>query len=117
MTSWGFGDYTTELTSEGKPQLTITYPGTFSYRAEVLEASVAALRSGMDSMVAPLHLLPVPVGAARSLGECGGIASRQEAAGGDVRAPDSKGYGLVANDAGMFSCGDATLYESTGQRA
>ena len=56
VTSWGFGDYTTELTSEGKPQLTITYPGTFSYRAEVLDASVAALRNGMDSMVAPLHL-------------------------------------------------------------
>ena len=54
--SWGFVDYTTELTSEGKPQLAITYPGTYSYRAEVLDASVAALQTGMNAMVAPLHL-------------------------------------------------------------
>ena len=54
--SWGGGDFTTELNRSGVPQLTITYPGYNSYRAEPLDASVAALRAGMDEMVAPLHL-------------------------------------------------------------
>ena len=40
--SWGGGDFTTELNRSGVPQLTITYPGYNSYRAEPLDASVAA---------------------------------------------------------------------------
>ena len=54
--AWGANDFTTELNSNGMPQLTITYPGLSSYRAELLKATVPALRGGMNAMVAPLHM-------------------------------------------------------------
>jgi len=54
--SWGENDFTTELSRTGVPQITITYPGQFSYRAELDEATVSAMRQGMNDMVAPLHL-------------------------------------------------------------
>ena len=54
--AWGDNDFTTELNSMGVPQLTITYPGLSSYRAELLKATVPALRAGMDAMVAALHM-------------------------------------------------------------
>jgi hypothetical protein len=54
IASWGYNDFTTELNSVGVPQLTITYPGEFSYRVAPLAATIEALRAGMDSMVAPL---------------------------------------------------------------
>jgi hypothetical protein len=54
--AWGANDFTTELNSAGAPQLTITYPGLSSYRAELLKATVPALRSGMNAMVAALRL-------------------------------------------------------------
>jgi uncharacterized repeat protein (TIGR01451 family) len=56
VVTWGDNDYLTELTSKGVPQITITWPGTFSYRAELLDASISALRQGMNAMVAPLSL-------------------------------------------------------------
>jgi hypothetical protein len=56
VVTWGDNDYLTELTAKGVPQITITWPGTFSYRAELLDASVSALRQGMDAMTAPLSL-------------------------------------------------------------
>ena len=54
--SWGANDYTTELSRTGVPQLTITYPGMFSYRAEIVEATVTSMMQGMNAMVAPLSL-------------------------------------------------------------
>jgi hypothetical protein len=54
--SWGENDFMTELSRTGVPQITITYPGQFSYRAELDEATVPAMRQGMDDMVAPLQL-------------------------------------------------------------
>jgi len=59
VVSWGANDYMTELDSQGVPQLTIGYPGTFSYRAAAVSASIASLRQGMDAMVAPLVNPPV----------------------------------------------------------
>ena len=54
--SWGANDYTTELSRTGVPQITITYPNLFSYRAELVEASVTAMMDGMNAMVTPLRL-------------------------------------------------------------
>ena len=54
--AWGNNDFTTELNPSGVPQLTITYPGLTSYRAELIKASVPVLRSGMNAIVAPLHM-------------------------------------------------------------
>lgn len=54
--SWGDNDFVTELTPQGVPQLTITYPGYFSYRDADVLASRSALRQGMNAMVAPLRL-------------------------------------------------------------
>ena len=61
--SWGYNEFMTELNPQGVPQLTITYPGggifpNFSYREADVPASVAALRQGMDAMVAPLTDIP-----------------------------------------------------------
>jgi hypothetical protein len=52
--SWGDNDFVTELNPQGVPQLTITYPGYFSYREADVLASVSALRQGMDAQVPPL---------------------------------------------------------------
>ena len=51
VTSWGYNNFATELNAAGVPQITITYPGSSSYRVAQLGASVAALRAGMDAMV------------------------------------------------------------------
>ena len=56
VAEWGANDYTTEITDNGRASVTITYPGTFSYRAELPDASVTALRQGMDEQVVPLQL-------------------------------------------------------------
>jgi hypothetical protein len=53
--SWGYQDFMTELNSLGVPQITITYPGAFSYREAEVTASIAALRRGMDAMVHPIN--------------------------------------------------------------
>jgi hypothetical protein len=53
---WGANDFTTELSRTGVPQLTITYPGVISYRAELVEATVNSMMQGMNAMVAPLTL-------------------------------------------------------------
>jgi hypothetical protein len=54
VADWGGGDFTTELSPTGVPQITITYPGYFSYREGHVLASTSSLRRGMNSMVAPL---------------------------------------------------------------
>ena len=54
--AWGDNDFTTELNASGIPQLTISYPGLSSYRAELVKATIPALRSGMNAMVAALHM-------------------------------------------------------------
>jgi len=56
--SWGDNDEMTELNSQGVPQLTITYPGTFSYREADVPVTVDALRQGMDAQVPPLTDVP-----------------------------------------------------------
>ena len=56
VASWGANDYITELNRAGTPQITITFPGNFSYRAESVEASVSALRAGMSTLHPSVHL-------------------------------------------------------------
>ena len=56
--SWGGNDLMTELNPQGVPQFTITFPGSFSYRAADVPVSVDALRQGMDAMVPPLTDIP-----------------------------------------------------------
>ena len=69
VADWGGGDFTTELSPAGVPQLTITYPGQASYREADVQATVSALRQGMDAMVAPLTNVPsVPAMAIPSSG-------------------------------------------------
>lgn len=58
MASWGFSSYMTELDPQGVPQITIAYPGYFSYRAADVPVPVASLRQGMDAMVPPLTDIP-----------------------------------------------------------
>ena len=53
VASWGFNDYMTELSRSGVPQITITFKGLFSYRAELVDASVSGLRSGMEPFAFP----------------------------------------------------------------
>jgi hypothetical protein len=55
---WGANDFTTELSPAGVPQVTITYPGIFSYRTADDLASIDSLRQGMDAMVPPVATLP-----------------------------------------------------------
>ncbi len=52
---WGGSQFVTELNSHGVPQITITTPGYFSYRAADVMATIPSLRTGMDAMVAPLN--------------------------------------------------------------
>ena len=58
VADWGGGDFTTELSPAGVPQLTITYPGGVSYREADVLATTSSLRQGMDAMVAPLTNVP-----------------------------------------------------------
>jgi hypothetical protein len=56
LASWGTAGYVTELTPRGAPVLTVGYAPYFSYRVAPVAPSIAALRRGMDSMVAPARL-------------------------------------------------------------
>jgi len=64
VVDWGYNDFTTELNAEGVPQITITYPGTFSYRSGDVLATVDAMRQGMDAMVPPAVNVTTPFGVA-----------------------------------------------------
>ena len=46
--SWGGDDFMTELNPQGVPQLTITFPNLFSYRAANVPASVAVAAFGYE---------------------------------------------------------------------
>ncbi len=59
LVSWGANNYMSELDAQGNPQITINYPNLFSYRVAKVAASIAALRQGMDAMVASLDGLPI----------------------------------------------------------
>jgi hypothetical protein len=54
VADWGAGPYVTELSPQGVLQITVSFAVGFSYRADVLGASVRSLRNGMDAMVPPL---------------------------------------------------------------
>jgi len=56
LASWGTAQYVTELNPRGMPVLTVNYPPYFSYRVAPVTPSIAALRSAMDAMVAPVRL-------------------------------------------------------------
>ena len=122
--SWGGIDFMTELNPQGTPQLTITFPGLFSYRAVPVPASVASLRQGMDEMVAPLtvrggYWLVASDGGLFSYGDAkfhGSTGSRtlNKPVVGMASTPDGGGYWLVASDGGLFSYGDAKFYGSAG---
>ena len=56
LASWGTANFVTELTPSGVAVLTVNYPAYFSYRVAPITPSIAALRGGMDAMVAPLRL-------------------------------------------------------------
>ncbi len=123
--SWGGDDFMTELNSKGVPQLTITFPHLFSYRAANVPASVASLRSGMNEMVPPLtatggYWLVASDGGLFSYGDATfhgstGQHGLNKPVVGMAATPDGKGYWLVASDGGVFSYGDAAFYGSTGQ--
>ena len=53
VASWGYNDYMTELNRSGVPQITITYPGLFSYRAEI-SGCVGGGAAGGDECVASI---------------------------------------------------------------
>jgi hypothetical protein len=124
--SWGEIPFMSELNSQGVPQLTISYPGNFSYRASDVPASVASLRAGMDEVVPPLSFTANPghwlvaadggifsYGDAAFYGSTGAMHLNQPMVG-MAATPDGKGYWLVAADGGIFSYGDAGFYGSTG---
>jgi Arylsulfotransferase (ASST) len=56
LASWGTAEYATELTPSGTPVLTVSYAPYFSYRVAPVVPAIAALRAGMNAMVAPLKL-------------------------------------------------------------
>ena len=122
--SWGPNDFMTELNPQGVPQLTITYPGFFSYRAVDVPATVASLREGMDAMVPPSNVSSgywkvasdggvFAYGAASFYGSAGDL-TLNTAGGGHGRHPRWHGYWLVASDGGIFAFGDAGFFGSTG---
>jgi hypothetical protein len=116
----------TELSPHGIPQITISYPGNFSYRASDVPASVSSLRAGMDEMVPSLTVSPgywqvasdggvFSYGDAKFHGSAGGLTLNKPVVG-MAATPDGGGYWLVASDGGVFSYGDAKFYGSTGGR-
>jgi hypothetical protein len=124
--SWGGVDFMSELSPSGAPQITITYPGLFSYRASPVLASVASLREGMNAVVAPVSLTSIQghwlvaadggvfsYGDAAFHGSTGGMHLNKPVVG-MASTPDGQGYWLVASDGGIFSYGDAGFYGSTG---
>ena len=124
--SWGLVDFMSELNPQGVPQLTITYPGQFSYRASEVPASLASLREGMDEMVPSLSLTATPghwlvasdggvfsYGDAPFYGSAGDLKLNRPVVGISATT-DGGGYWLVASDGGVFSYGDAKFYGSTG---
>ena len=124
--SWGYDDFMTELSPQGIPQITISYPGNFSYRASDVPASVTSLRAGMDEMVPPLNVSMgywlvasdggvFSYGDARFYGSTGNQTLNKPVVG-MAATPDGGGYWLVASDGGVFSYGDARFYGSTGNQ-
>jgi hypothetical protein len=124
--SWGYDDFMTELSPHGIPQITISYPGNFSYRASDVPASVSSLRAGMDEMVPSLTVSPgywqvasdggvFSYGDAKFHGSAGGLTLNKPVVG-MAATPDGGGYWLVASDGGVFRYGDAKFYGSTGGR-
>ena len=122
--SWGENDFMTELNPQGVPQITITYPGFFSYRAVNVPATVASLRAGMDEMVPPSTVSPgywkvasdggvFAYGAASFYGSAGNLRLNKPVVG-MAAIPHGGGYWLVAGDGGIFAYGDAPFYGSTG---
>ncbi len=121
--TWGGSDYTTELSPDGTPQITITYPGLWSYRDADVLASRDALRAGMDAMVAPFTMTPGYwlVGSDGGVfsfnapfeGSHGGSPLNQPIVG-MAATPDGNGYWLVAADGGIFAYGDAAFEGSHG---
>ena len=124
---WGGDDFTTELNAQGVPQLTITYPGRFSYRCGDVTASVAALRQGMDAMVPPATYTPptnqlgywmaasdggVFAYDAPFFGSMGGKPLNAPIVG-IAADPESGGYWEVASDGGLFAF-NAPFFGSTG---
>jgi hypothetical protein len=124
--SWGGTEFMSEVSPSGVPQLTITFPGQYSYRASPVPATVASLRAGMDAAVRPVALtvtqsnwLVASDGGIFSYGDAGFYGSTggmhlNEPIVGMASTPDGKGYWLVASDGGVFSYGDAGFYGSTG---
>ncbi len=124
--SWGGIDFMSEVSPSGVPQLTITFPGQYSYRASPVPASVASLREGMDAAVRPVALTVMQdnwlvaadggvfsYGDAAFYGSTGGMHLNEPIVG-MASTPDGKGYWLVASDGGVFSYGDAGFHGSTG---
>ncbi len=122
--SWGYDDFMSELNPQGIPQITISYPGTFSYRASDVPASLESLRAGMDQVVPPLTITRgywlvagdggvFSYGDARFYGSTGNQTLTKPVVG-MAAAPDGAGYWLVTADGGVFSYGDANSYGSTG---
>jgi Arylsulfotransferase (ASST) len=124
--SWGGTDFMSELSPSGAPQLTITFPGQYSYRASPVPVAVASLRQGMDAAVRPVALTAMQdhwlvaadggvfsYGDAAFYGSTGGMHLNQPIVG-MAATPDGKGYWLVASDGGVFSYGDAAFHGSTG---
>jgi len=126
VVSWGSNEFMTELNPQGIPQITISYPGLFSYRAVAVPASIASLRLGMDAMAAPLrtiggYWLVASDGGLFSYGDAGyygstGNQTLNKPVVGMAATPDGRGYWLVASDGGLFSYGDAGYYGSTGNQ-
>jgi hypothetical protein len=124
VADWGGSDFTTELDEQGQPQLTITYPGMFSYRDADVPASIDSLRSHMDAMVAPFRYSSsyrlvasdggvFAYGDADFYGSTGNLVLNEPVVG-TAATPDGRGYWLVASDGGIFAYGDAGFYGSTG---
>ncbi len=114
---WGGSDFTTDLNAQGVPQLTITYPGRFSYRCGDVTASVPALRQGMDAMVPPAtYTAPTnPWGYWMAASDGGVFAYHAPFFGsmggkplnapitGIAADPQTGGYWEVASDGGLFA--------------
>jgi hypothetical protein len=124
LADWGGSDFTTELNEAGQPQLTITYPGSISYRAADVPVSIDSLRAAMDAMIPPIRYSSsyrlvasdggvFAYGDAAFFGSTGGAPLNQPVVG-MCAAPDGDGYWLVASDGGVFAYGDASFVGSMG---
>ncbi len=128
VVDWGGGDFTTELNAQGVPQLTITYPGSVSYRSADVLASMAALRQGMDAMVAPATYTPPTSGYLLAASDGGVFAFNApffgSMGGRSLNAPivalaadpETGGYWLTASDGGVFAFNAPFFGSMGGQR-